>query len=113
MIEAPTTPNSARVYVYRPLPGQACKDRHADDEDSGSSERPADRRDDLSAMRVLASKEIKVTVQPLTQAEINAEIELMQQVKVKVNYWNGIRNANTEQKQRHHRSARLPGVLSE
>ena len=51
--------------------------------------------DDLSTMRVLASKEIKVTVQPLTQTEIDAEIALME--RVKVNYWNGIRNANTDQ----------------
>ena len=51
--------------------------------------------DDLSAMRVLASKEIKVTVQPLTQTEIDAEIALM--AKVKAAYWDGIRNANTDQ----------------
>ena len=46
-------------------------------------------------MRVLAFKEIKVTVQPLTQDEIDAEIALMERVKDA--YWDGIRNANTDQ----------------
>ena len=111
VIEAPTTPNSARVWVYRPLPGEAAKTVTLTMKilDRPNGPQPGD---DLSAMRVLASKEIKVTVQPLTQAEIDAEIALMERVKVKVNYWNGIRNANTDQEQRHHRSARLPGVLS-
>ncbi len=94
VIEAPTTPNSARVYVYRPLPGEAAKTVTLTMKilDRPNGPQPGD---DLSAMRVLASKEIKVTVQPLTQAEIDAEIALME--RVKVNYWNGIRNANTDQ----------------
>ena len=95
VIEAPTTPNSARVYVYRPLPGQDAKTVTLTmkilDRPSGPQQ-----GEDLSAMRVLASKEIKVTVQPLTQAEIDAEVALMK--RVKENYWNGIRNANTDQK---------------
>ena len=96
VIEAPTTPNSARVWVYRPLPGEAAKTVTLTVKilDRPSGPQPGD---DLSTMRVLASKEIKVTVQPLTQAEIDAEIALMELVKVKVNYWNGIRNANTDQ----------------
>lgn len=95
VIEAPTTPNSARVWVYRPLPGEAAKTVTLTVKilDRPNGPQPGD---DLSAMRVLASKEIKVTVQPLTQAEIDAEIALMERVKVKVNYWNGIRNANVE-----------------
>lgn len=95
VIEAPTTPNSARVWVYRPLPGEAAKTVTLTMKilDRPNGPQPGD---DLSAMRVLASKEIKVTVQPLTQTEINAEIALMERVKVKVNYWNGIRNANVE-----------------
>ena len=97
VIEAPTTPNSARVWVYRPLPGEAAKDVTVTVTmkilDRPNGPQPGD---DLSAMRVLASKEIKVTVQPLTQDEIDAEIALMERVKVKVNYWNGIRNANVE-----------------
>ena len=96
VIEAPTTPNSARVWVYRPLPGEAAKTVTLTMKilDRPNGPQPGD---DLSAMRVLASKEIKVTVQPLTQAEIDAEVALMELVKVKVNYWNGIRNANTDQ----------------
>lgn len=95
VIEAPTTPNSARVWVYRPLPDEAAKTVTLTMKilDRPNGPQPGD---DLSAMRVLASKEIKVTVQPLTQAEIDAEIALMELVKVKVNYWNGIRNANVE-----------------
>lgn len=94
VIEAPTTPNSARVWAYRPLPGEAAKTVTLTMKilDRPNGPQPGD---DLSAMRVLASKEIKVTVQPLTQAEIDAEIALME--RVKVNYWNGIRNANTDQ----------------
>lgn len=94
VIEAPTTPNSARVWVYRPLPGESAKTVTLTMKilDRPNGPQPGD---DLSAMRVLASKEIKVTVQPLTQDEIDAEIALME--RVKVNYWNGIRNANTDQ----------------
>lgn len=94
VIEAPTTPNSARVYVYRPLPGEAAKTVTLTMKilDRPNGPQPGD---DLSAMRVLASKEIKVTVQPLTQAEIDAEVALMELVKDA--YWDGIRNANTDQ----------------
>jgi len=94
VIEAPTTPNSARVWVYRPLPDEAAKTVTLTVKilDRPNGPHPGD---DLSAMRVLASKEIKVTVQPLTQAEIDAEIALME--RVKANYWNGICNANTDQ----------------
>lgn len=93
VIEAPTTPNSARVWVYRPLPGEAAKTVTLTMKilDRPNGPQPGD---DLSAMRVLASKEIKVIVQPLTQAEIDAELALM--AEVKANYWNGIRNANVE-----------------
>ena len=94
VIEAPTTPNSARVWVYRPLPDEAAKTVTLTVKilDRPNGPHPGD---DLSAMRVLVSKEIKVTVQPLTQAEIDAELALM--AEVKANYWDGIRNANTDQ----------------
>ena len=94
VIEAPTTPNSARVWVYRPLPGESAKTVTLTMKilDRPNGPQPGD---DLSTMRVLASKEIKVTVQPLTQDEIDAEIALM--AKVKAAYWDGIRNANTDQ----------------
>lgn len=94
VIEAPTTPNSARVWVYRPLPGESAKTVTLTMKilDRPNGPQPGD---DLSAMRVLAFKEIKVTVQPLTQTEIDAEIALMERVKDA--YWDGIRNANTDQ----------------
>ena len=94
VIEAPTTPNSARVWVYRPLPGEAAKTVTLTMKilDRPNGPQPGD---DLSTMRVLASKEIKVTVQPLTQTEIDAEVALME--RVKAHYWDGIRNANTDQ----------------
>lgn len=94
VIEAPTTPNSARVWVYRPLPGESAKTVTLTMKilDRPNGPQPGD---DLSAMHVLASKEIKVTVQPLTQAEIGAELALM--AEVKAHYWDGIRNANTDQ----------------
>lgn len=95
VIEAPTTPNSARVWVYRPLPGESAKTVTLTVKilDRPNGPQPGD---DLSAMRgVLASEEIKVTVQPLTQTEIDAEIALMERVKDA--YWDGIRNANTDQ----------------
>ncbi len=95
VIEAPTTPNSARVWVYRPLPGEAAKTVTLTVKilDRPNGPQPGD---DLSAMRgVLAFEEIKVTVQPLTQTEIDAEIALMERVKDA--YWDGIRNANTDQ----------------
>ena len=93
-IVPPGVNNAARVEVYRPLPGEAAKTVTLTMKilDRPNGPQPGD---DLSTMRVLASKEIKVTVQPLTQTEIDAEIALME--RVKVNYWNGIRNANTDQ----------------
>ena len=89
VIEAPTTPNSARVWVYRPLPGEAAKTVTLTMKilDRPNGPQPG--------VDPLASKEIKVTVQPLTQAEIDAEIALME--RVKAHYWDGIRNANTDQ----------------
>ena len=51
--------------------------------------------ENLGALPVLATRQMEVTVQPLTQKEIDAEIALM--AKVKDAYWDGIRNANTDQ----------------
>ena len=83
VIEVPDVNNAARVCVYRPLPGE-----------------PAETvtltvRMTENASGVYAEKEIPVTVQPLTQAEIDAEIELMEQVKA--NYFDGIKNENTSE----------------
>lgn len=94
VIEAPTTPNSARVWVYRPLPGEAAKTVTLTvkilDRPSGSGR-------DYANLPVLTEKSVTVSVRPLTQAEIDAEIVLMAKAKAKDAYWDGIRNANTDQ----------------
>lgn len=78
----PDVNNAARVEVYRPLPGEAAKDVTVTvaltDSDSG----------------VTAERSFVIEVQPLTQAEIDAELALMAQVKA--HYFDGIRNANTD-----------------
>ena len=83
-IVPPDVNNAARAAVYRPLPGEAAKDVTVTvtltDADSG----------------VAASRDFVIEVQPLTQAEIDAELALMAQVKV--HYFDGIRNANTDEK---------------
>ena len=83
-IVPPDVNNAARAAVYRPLPGEAAKDVTVTvtltDADSG----------------VAASRDFVIEVQPLTQAEIDAELALM--AKVKAHYFDGIRNANTDAK---------------
>ena len=83
-IVPPDVNNAARAAVYRPLPGEAAKDVTVTvtltDADSG----------------VAASRDFVIEVQPLTQQEIDAELALMAQVKA--HYFDGIRNANTDEK---------------
>ena len=83
-IVPPDVNNAARAEVYRPLPGEAAKDVTVTvtltDADSG----------------VAASRNFVIEVQPLTQAEIDAELALM--AEVKAHYFDGIRNANTDEK---------------
>ncbi len=83
-IVPPDVNNAARAAVYRPLPGEAAKDVTdmvtLTDADSG----------------VAASRDFVIEVQPLTQAEIDAELALM--AEVKAHYFDGIRNANTDAK---------------
>ena len=83
-IVPPDVNNAARAAVYRPLPGEAAKDVTVTvtltDADSG----------------VAASCDFVIEVQPLTQAEIDAELALM--AEVKAHYFDGIRNANTDAK---------------
>ena len=83
-IVPPDVNNAARAAVYRPLPGEAAKDVTVTvtltDADSG----------------VAASRDFVIEVQPLTQAEIDAELALM--AEVKAHYFDGIRNANTDAK---------------
>lgn len=92
VIEAPTTPNSARVWVYRPLPGEAAKTVTLT---MKILDRPNGSGRDYANLPVLAEKSVTVSVRPLTQDEIDSEIALMQQAKAA--YWDGIRNANTDQ----------------
>ena len=83
-IVPPDVNNAARAAVYRPLPGEAAKDVTVTvtltDADSG----------------VAASRDFVIEVQPLTQAEIDAELALM--AEVKAHYFDGIRNTNTDAK---------------
>ncbi len=83
-IVPPDVNNAARAEIYRPLPGEAAKDVTVTvtltDSDSG----------------VAVSRDFVIEVQPLTQAEIDAELALMAQVKA--HYFDGIRNANTDAK---------------
>ena len=96
VIEAPTTPNSARVWVYRPLPDEAAKTVTLTMKILDRPNGPQT-GEDASGLPVLAEKSVTVSVRPLTQTEINAEVALMELVKVKAAYWDGIRNANTDQ----------------
>ena len=83
-IVPPDVNNAARAEVYRPLPGEAAKDVTVTvtltDADSG----------------VAASRDFVIEVQPLTQAEIDAELALMAQVKA--HYFDGIRIDNSDEK---------------
>lgn len=83
-IVPPDVNNAARAEVYRPLPGEAAKDVTVTvtitDSDSGVS----------------ASRSFLIAVQPLTQQEIDAELALM--AAVRAHYFDGIRNANTDEK---------------
>lgn len=91
VIETPDVANAARVNIYRPLPGEAAKTVTLTvkilDRPSGSGR-------DYANLPVLAEKRVTVSVQPLTQAEIDAEIALM--AKVKAAYWDGICNGNPD-----------------
>lgn len=84
--------NAARAWVYRPLPGQ---------EDAKVTltvkilSRPSGSGKDYDNMRVLASKEIQITVPAMSQTEIDAAAAFMKQVCTEDVYWEGIRKANT------------------
>lgn len=89
VIAEPDVANAARVAVYRPAVGQG--------EETVTLtvkilDRPSGSGRDYANLPVLAEKRFTVTVQPLTEAEINAELALMAQAKA--HYWDGIRGAN-------------------
>lgn len=83
--------NAARVEVYRPLPGEAARTVELTIQ---ILDRPSGEGRDYDAMPVLAEKTITVSVQPLMQEEIDAEIALME--RAKANYWDGVRNGNSD-----------------
>lgn len=68
--------NGYRVNVYRPMPGEAAKDITL-------TITMSHRTKDISV-----SKDITVTVDPLTEAELQTAVALMDQVKLA--YWNGL-----------------------
>ena len=81
VLTVPAGNNNARAYVWRPLgdsAAQATLTVTITDKASGVS----------------ASKDIKLTIEPLTDAEINAEISLME--KAKAHYFDGIKGSNTD-----------------
>lgn len=90
VIKAPDVANAARAEVYRPAPGQSAQTvtltvRILD--------RPSGQGRDYASMPVLAEKIFEIKVQPLTQKEIDDELDLM--CEVKAHYWDGIKNGNT------------------
>lgn len=94
VIEAPDTPNSARTMVYRPLPGQPDATVTVTVKIYDRPNGPRD-GDDLSTMKVLASKDITLTVKALTKSELDEAAAFMSKVCTEDVYWEGIRKANT------------------
>ena len=89
----PATANVARMVTYRPLPGQAARTVTVT---MKILSRPGGEGKDYASMTVLASRNITLTVQPLTQAEMDAAAAFMQKVCTEEVYWEGIRKANTD-----------------
>ena len=81
-IVPPGVNNAARVEVYRPLPG----------EDAKNVTVTVTIRDKETGISV--SRGFIITVQPLTQQEIDDELALM--AEVKAHYFDGIRNGNPD-----------------
>lgn len=80
VIVVPDVNNAARVEVYRPMPGKEAVEVTLTVTITGKSS------------GISASKTIPVTVRPLTQEEIDAELALMEQVKA--HYFDGIKGGN-------------------
>lgn len=89
----PATANVARMVTYRPLPGQTARTVTVT---MKILSRPGGEGKDYASMTVLASRDITLTVQPLTQAELDAAAAFMQKVCTEEVYWEGIRKANTD-----------------
>ncbi len=89
----PATANVARMVTYRPLPGQSAKTVTVTVK---ILSRPSGEGKDYDSMTVLASKDITLTVQPLTQDELDAASAFMKKVCTEDVYWEGIRKANSD-----------------
>ena len=89
----PTTANVARMLTYRPLPGQEAKTVTIT---MKILSRPSGEGTDYASMPVLASKDITLTVQALTQEELNTAAAFMRLVCTEDVYWEGIRKANAD-----------------
>lgn len=79
-LKAPDVKNAARVAVYRPGPGQT-------DAEGTVTVSIKDKDSDITA-----SKTFRIKVPAITQAELDAELALMDQVKA--NYFEGIKGEN-------------------
>ena len=88
-----TIANAARMLVYRPLPGEAAKTVTVT---MSILNRPSGEGKDYKNMAVLASTTFTLTVQPLTQTEIDTAAAFMEMVCTEEVYWDCIRNGNTD-----------------
>ena len=89
----PNMANVARMLTYRPLPGQEAKTVTIT---MKILSRPSGEGTDYASMRVLASKDITLTVQALTQEELDTAAAFMKLVCTEEVYWEGIRKANAD-----------------
>ena len=89
----PDTANVARMLTYRPLPGQ---DAATVTVTVKILDRPSGEGKDYASMKVLASKDITLTVQSLTETELDTAAAFMKKVTTADVYWEGIRKANSD-----------------
>ena len=89
----PATANVARMITYRPLPGEDAKNVTVT---MKILDRPSGEGSDYASMKVLGSKSVTLTVQPLTQDELDNAAAFMKRVCTEDVYWQGIRKANSD-----------------
>lgn len=87
-------PYGYHLYVYRPLPGSDPVDVTLTVQICERT--PKDEEGNYGCGKVFGEAEFTLTVQPLTQEEIDAAAALMKETCTEEVYWNGIRNANTD-----------------
>ena len=98
----PATANVARMVTYRPLPGQSAKTVTVTVK---ILSRPSGEGKDYDSMTVLASKDITLTVQPLTQDELDAASAFMTKVCTEDVYWEGHPQGKQRPRPHHRRHA--------